>query len=97
MKFLHLTFHFEYGDRIEEILDRHEIKNFVRYPMIEAKDRDGKHYGSQVYPGNTTVVQAQVQDETVEELMSDLKEFKESKETHRHLEALILPIESRLV
>lgn len=96
MKLLHLTFHFEYEDRIEEILDRHEILNFVRYPMIEGKDRDGKHYGSQVYPGNTTVVQAQVEDETIDQLMNDLKNLKESKETLQHLEALILPIENRL-
>lgn len=96
MKFMHITFHFEYSDNIEQILDRHEIENFVRYPMREGRDRDGKHYGTQVYPGSTTVVQAQVPDDQVADILSDLKAFREEKNSHRHLEALVLPIEQRL-
>ena len=96
MKFMHITFHFEYADNIEQILDRHEIENFVRYPMREGRDRDGKHYGTQVYPGSTTVVQAQVPDEQVADMLRDLKAFREEKGSHRHLEALVLPIEQRL-
>ena len=96
MKFMHITFHFEYSDNIEQILDRHEIENFVRYPMREGCDRDGKHYGTQVYPGSTTVVQAQVPDEQVEDMLRDLKAFRDEKNSHRHLEALVLPIEQRL-
>lgn len=96
MKFLHLTFHFEYEEPIEEILDDHGIEDYVRYPMMEGKDSDGKHYGTQVYPGNTSVVQAQVSPDDVEALLADLKEFKDAKESHHHLEALILPIDARL-
>ncbi|MBS3733036.1 MAG: hypothetical protein KGY42_09020 [Desulfobacterales bacterium] len=96
MKFMHITFHFEYADNIEQILDRHEIENFVRYPMREGRDRDGKHYGTQVYPGSTTVVQAQVPDDQVADMLRDLKAFRDKKNSHRHLEALVLPIEQRL-
>lgn len=96
MKFMHITFHFEYADDIEHILDRHEIENFVRYPMREGRDRDGKHYGTQVYPGSTTVVQAQVPDEKVPEMLGDLKAFRDKKGSHRHIEALVLPVEQRL-
>jgi hypothetical protein len=96
MKFMHITFHFEYADYIEEILDAHEIENFVRYPMREGKDRDGKHYGTQVFPGNTTVIQAQVPDEQVEQLLADLKAFREERSSRQHLEALVLPIEKKL-
>lgn len=96
MKFMHITFHFEYNDDIEEILDRHGIENFVRYPMREGKDRDGKHYGTQVYPGSTTVIHAQVPEEKVDAMLRDLKVFREQKASHRHLEALVLPVEKRL-
>ncbi|MFO7932069.1 MAG: hypothetical protein R6U97_11760 [Desulfosalsimonas sp.] len=96
MKFMHITFHFEYADKIEQILDRHEIENFVRYPMLEGKDAEGKHYGTQVFPGSTTVVQAQVPEDRLDALMGDLKTFREEKTSQKHLEAVVLPIERRL-
>jgi hypothetical protein len=96
MKLLHLSFHYEYADAIEAILDRHELANYARYAMIDGKDRDGKHFGTQVFPGNVTVVQAQVPEEKIDALLEDLQAFRNEKDAHRHLEALILPVERRL-
>lgn len=96
MKFVHVTYHFEYAGAIEEILDAHDIEDYARYPMMEGTDEKGKHFGTQVHPGNVSVVQAQVPDHDLDALMDDLKEFKESKKAHEHLEALVLPIERRL-
>ena len=96
MKLMHITVHFEYSDSIEAILDDHDIRDYARYAMREGKDRDGKHYGTQVYPGNTTIFQAQVPDEKVEAIFRNLKAFKEAKSAHRHLEAIVLPVEQRL-
>ncbi len=96
MKFMHITFHFEYSEAIEEILDKYQIRDFVRYPRVESKDSDGKHFGNQVFPGHSAVIQAQVPEEKVEQLFTDLKQFKEDRKSHQHLEAVVLPIESRL-
>ena len=96
MKFLHITFHFEYSEDIEAILDEHGISDFVRIPMVEAKDRDGKHFGNQVYPGNSSVVQALVPEDKLQSILDDLKGFRESKDSHRHLQALVLPVEQQL-
>lgn len=96
MKLLHITFHFEFSENVEAILDRHGISDFVRIPMVEGRDRDGKHYGDQVFPGNVSFVQAQVAEDVLEDLLADLKAFKEEKESHRHLQALVLPVERRL-
>ncbi len=96
MKIMHITIHFEFSDTIEKILDDHEIDNYVRYSMREGKDRDGKHFGTQVFPGNTTIFQVQVPDEKVEAIFKDLKTFKEAKPAHRHLEALVIPVDQRL-
>lgn len=96
MKLVQIAFHFEFADMLEEIIDRHAVENFVRYPMIEGKDIQGKHYGSQVFPGNITVVQAQVADDKVEELLKDLREFRDSREVRKHLTALVLPVEQSL-
>ena len=96
MKFLHITYHFEFSDRVEALLERHEIKNYVRYPMVQGKDRDGKHYGTKVYPGSTEVVQAQVPQDALKGLLEDLKQFREAEKSHRHLTALALPVEELL-
>ena len=96
MKLLHLSFRFEYGDAIESILDRHKISDYVRYSMVESKDCDGKHFGSQVFPGNATVIQAKVSEEKIDALLKDLQAFREQKSAHRHLQALVLPVERRL-
>lgn len=96
MKFLHLTYHFQYTEAIEVILDDHDIQDYTRYSMVEGKDDQGKHFGSQVYPGNVSVVQAQVPKSVIEDLLDDLREFRDQNQAHEHLEALILPIERRL-
>ncbi|MFO7907127.1 MAG: PG0541 family transporter-associated protein [Planctomycetota bacterium] len=96
MKLLHIMVHFEFADAITQILDQHGVTTYARYPMIEGKDSEGKHYGTQVFPGNVAVIQAQVPEPKIDELMDRFKSFKEQKRAHEHLEAVVLPIERRL-
>lgn len=96
MKLMWIHYHFEFSDSIEDILDKWNIRNFVRYAMVAGKDHNGKHYGSKVYPGSSSVVQALVPDERVDRLLDSLKDFKESKDSHRHLTAAVLPVETLL-
>ncbi|MFO7905668.1 MAG: hypothetical protein R6U98_23625 [Pirellulaceae bacterium] len=96
MKFLHIMVHFEFADDITRILDQHGVTTYARYPMIEGRDSTGKHYGTQVFPGNVAVIQAQVPDPKIGELMDRLQSFREEKRAHESLEALVLPVERRL-
>ncbi len=96
MKLLQISVHFEYTDTIDRLLEGFGVTDYVRYPMIEGKDCDGKHFGSQVFPGNITVFQAQVREEQIDSLFSDLRKFREQKSAHRHLQAIVLPVERRL-
>ncbi len=96
MKLLMITCHFEFGQQIVEILDRHELRDYAQFSMIEGRDHHGKHFGSQVFPGNLTALHAQVPEETVDALLDDLKEFRQRREAHRHVQALVLPVERRL-
>ena len=95
-KLVQIHVHFEYTDAIEAIFDRHEVTEAVRYPMMEGRDRDGKHYGTQIFPGNVTVLQAVVDESALDELFADLERFRSAKAAHTHLQALVLPIERRL-
>jgi hypothetical protein len=96
MKLLHVTFHFEYADAIELILDRHEITEYVRYPMVEGRDCEGKHSGTQVFPGSVSVVQAQVPEDAIDALLSDLRAFRDEKRAHAHLQAVVLTVDQHL-
>ncbi len=96
MKFVHITFRFEYTDRIDTILEDHGVVNYVRYPMVQGKGIDGKHYGSKVFPGNFTVVQAVVPDDKLDGLLADLEAFGKLKAAHHHVRAFVLPVESMI-
>jgi nitrogen regulatory protein PII-like uncharacterized protein len=93
MKFVHISVHFEYGKAIEEILDARGVGDYVRYSMIESKDIEGKHFGTQVFPGNASVIQALVDEEVVEDLFEELEKFRKKKMSRHHLRAVVLPIE----
>ena len=96
MKLLHLTHRFEFTDRIDDLLQQHDIVRFVRYPMVQGRDRDGRHNGTKVFPGSLTVVQAHVPDDRAEALAEALRKFREQKEAHRHVEGLFLVVEGEL-
>ncbi|MEX2381118.1 MAG: PG0541 family transporter-associated protein [Opitutales bacterium] len=96
MKFVQITVHFEYTDTVERLLDEHRVIDYVRYRMMEGKDCDGKHFGSQVFPGNFTVFHAQVAENQVDGLFAAMEKFRISKPAHRHLQAVVLPIERSL-
>jgi hypothetical protein len=96
VRLVQISVHVEYSESIDAILDRAGVEDYVRYPMMEGKDRDGKHFGTQVFPGNFTIVQAQVPPDRIDRLMDELQRFREQKPAHRHLQALVLPIERRL-
>ena len=96
MKFVHISFAFEYTEQIEEMLDRHAIRDYVRYPREHGRDPRGKHFGTQVFPGNFTVVQAMVDDEAVAALMAELRAFRDDREAHAGTAAAVLPIEEVL-
>jgi len=96
MKFVHITFRFEYMDLVEKILDDQGVVDFVRYSMIEGKDKDGKHFGSQIFPGSVTVCQALVEDHLLEGLLGRLKNLKDQKKAHGHLRTAVMPVEMYL-
>ena len=97
MKLVQIHVHFEYTDVIDAMLDRHGVVESVRYPMMEGRDRDGKHYGTQVFPGNFTIIQAQMEPGRIDALFDELERFRLAKPAHHHLQAFVLPIERRLV
>ena len=60
MKLVHVSFQVQYTDLVEEVLARQGLRAWARYGRVAGRDCDGRHEGSQAFPGNLTVIQAQV-------------------------------------
>ena len=93
MKLLHLSFPFQHTEAVETILCRRPLENDVVYPRVAGRNEEGRHDGSQAFPGNLTVIQLQVMEEDLEDLLADLRAFRKTKKKHRLLQALLIPVE----
>jgi len=96
MKELQISIHFEYAEHIEALLDAHDVAHYVVIPRAEGRDREGHHDGSQVFPGTLTLIVAQVEGAAIAGIMDALRDFRDAKAAHRHLEAAVIPVEQRL-
>lgn len=96
MKLVHITFQFQYAEAIEAILARCHVTDMVRYPRVVGRDRDGRHEGSQAFPGHMAAIHAHVPQERLEDLWALLREFRDAKRAHAHLQAVVLPVERLL-
>ena len=96
VKLVQIHVHFEYTEAIDAILEAGGVAQFVRYRLMDGKDTEGRHYGSQVFPGNVTVFQAIVAEAAVDALMTELERFRVAKRAHEHLQALVMPIERQI-
>ncbi|MFP4214695.1 MAG: PG0541 family transporter-associated protein [Phycisphaerae bacterium] len=96
MKLVQISFPFEFTEEIERILAHSEITDYLRVGMIAGHDSTGKHTGSQVHPGNLTLISAQVGDDELDGLLDDLEEFRAARRTHRSLSAVVVPVERRI-
>ena len=96
VKLVQIHVHFEYTEAIDAILEAAGVAQFVRYRLMDGKDTEGRHYGTQVFPGNVTVFQAIVPADAVDKLMNELERFRVEKRAHEHLQALVMPIERQI-
>jgi hypothetical protein len=93
MKMVHLTVHFEYAERIQALLDERGVQDYALHDLAKGRDCDGKHQGSQVFPGNLACFLVLVDEDALQGVLDALRDFKERKEAHRHLRAAVLPVE----
>ncbi len=96
MKLVMITCRFEYNVSVERILREHGVQDYIRVPMAEGGDKDGRHDGSKVHPGQMAVVWVQLADDALGSLLEDLRAFKEAKAAHEHLTALALTVSERI-
>jgi hypothetical protein len=96
VKLVHVTFQFQYAEEIEALLATHGVVDLVRHPRIAGRDRDGRHDGSQAFPGHMAAIQALVPERRVASLLDDLRAFRDAKPAHAHLRAAVLSVDETL-
>ncbi len=93
MKLLRVTVRFEYVDPVESILVDAGAEDFVRWPRLQGCDQEGRHYGSQVFPGHLSLIEALVCEDLLDTILERLEEFRSQRQSHEHLRAAVLPVE----
>lgn len=93
MKLVQITFQVQYTDQIGEILRAIEPARWVTHSRVAGRDSDGRHEGSQAFPGSLALAQAVLPNDAVTGLLEALRTFREEKRAHRHLQAVVLPVE----
>ena len=94
MKFVHITVHFEFSEEIEDCLSRQGVQDYVCYPKAIGSDLEGKHDGTQVFPGHFTVYQLLAVEERISGLLEELRSFKQANHAHEHIRAAVMPVET---
>ncbi len=96
MKLVRIAVQVQYGDAVQGILADLGVPAWTRHERIGGRDVDGRHDGSQAFPGSMTALVARVPDDEVGPLLDALEEFRGARATHRHLEAYVVAVERSL-
>jgi len=94
MKFVHITVHFEFAEEIEDALSRCGVQDYVAYPKAIGSDVEGKHDGTQVFPGHFSVFEVLADEDCISGLMDELRHFKQANHAHEHMRAAVMPVET---
>ncbi len=95
-KLVRCTVQMQYVDVVDDILVAHEVRDFVRHPMAQGRDADGRHRGDKVFPGNIAELWALVPAPRVASLLEALREFRDASRAHAHLRAAVVALEQVL-
>ncbi|MDY6842774.1 MAG: hypothetical protein SVW57_01595 [Thermodesulfobacteriota bacterium] len=86
MKSIFISFHSQYAERIEGILENVGVKEFIEVPKAVGGDITGKYFDTQVWPGYYSAIFIfALNDDAADEVFNKLKEFKEAREAHKHI------------
>ncbi|MCK6545198.1 hypothetical protein L6R52_04965 [Myxococcota bacterium] len=80
-------------DRVEEVLDRHQVGGFTELPEAFGEGPSGKKLASRLHPGSNAVIFCVVDEALVPGLKQALVELRTSATAPVKLHVAILPVE----
>jgi len=79
--------------QITALLEKRGIHSFTEFPQVMGSGISGKHLGSHVWPGKSTLVFTVVPDEVKAELVAELKNCQTNLFPGEGMKAFVLPVE----
>lgn len=80
MKAIFISYNQAYGEEVVELLEEHSQRGFTRWSDIEGRGHtDGEpHFGNHAWPVMNHAILTIVDDDKVEDILSDLKQMDEN-------------------
>lgn len=77
MKALFISYNQALTERINKLLDDHEVRGFTRWGLTEGRGSDTgePHYGTHTWPAMNTSIMAVMTDDKVEPLLVELRKI----------------------
>ena len=77
MKMVMISYNSAINSEIMEVLDKCGIANYTKWAQVHGKGKtSGPHLGSEVWPGENSVIFAAVEDKDIEGLLKGIKNLR---------------------
>ncbi len=77
MKMVMISYNSAIESEVSELLENCRVKNFTRWNKVQGKGKmSGAHLGTDVWPGENSVIFVAVEDEKVNNLLSYMKRLR---------------------
>ncbi len=81
---------------IRAVLDRHEVHRFSEMKDVTGEGTTGKHMGTRLWPGSSSLIFTVLPDEKTSELLDALKTCTRELYPGEGLRAFVLPVEQAI-
>ena len=77
MKMVMISYNRAINSEIMEILEKRGIESYTKWANVQGKGKtSGPHFGSEVWPGENSVIFTAVEDEKANDLLASVKELR---------------------
>ena len=96
MKLLMIICPAERRKQLADIVEKHGVHSFTELPEVIGEGATGKRFGSNIWPGKSTLMFTVAPDDKVAELVETLKECRKNLFPDEGMKAFVLPAEEAL-
>ena len=93
MKMVMISYNSAINSEVMEVLKKCGIENYTRWTQVQGKGKaSGSHFGSEVWPGENSVIFSAMEHEKVEDLLKYIKDLRR-RLGREGIKAFVWPLE----
>ncbi len=93
MKMVMVSYNSAIDSEVMEALEKCGIENYTKWIRVQGKGKtSGPHFGSEVWPGENSVIFSAIEDGKIEDLLKNIKDLR-TKLGKEGIKAFIWPLE----